>query len=252
MTVYLVGAGPGDPELLTLRAARLLATADVVVVDRLVDPRVLEMIAPGTHVIDAGKRSGAGDPTRAQARIIEQLLDLGRRHDTVVRLKGGDPFVFGRGAEELDALSDAGIDVEVVPGLTSALAVPALAGVAVTERGIAASVTIVSGHDVDAAVRTVVAAGADATCVLLMAVATRAAIAGGLIDAGRAECAPVAVIERGATREERRIATTLGELGALEVEAPAVLVLGAAAARLEVPAGPVPATRALAGAVRGS
>jgi len=144
MTVYLVGAGPGDPELLTLRAARLLATADVVVVDRLVDPRVLEMIAPGTHVIDAGKRSGAGDPTRAQARIIEQLLDLGRRHDTVVRLKGGDPFVFGRGAEELDALSDAGIDVEVVPGLTSALAVPALAGVAVTERGIAASVTIVS------------------------------------------------------------------------------------------------------------
>ena len=139
MTVYLVGAGPGDPDLLTVRAARLLARADVVVVDRLVDRRVLGLVAPGALVVDAGKLPGAGDADASQARVSALLVEHGARGATVVRLKGGDPFVFGRGAEELDALRAAGIDVEVVPGLSSALALPALAGVAVTERGVASS-----------------------------------------------------------------------------------------------------------------
>ena len=141
MTVYLVGAGPGDPDLLTVRAARLLGRADVVLVDRLVDRRVLRLVAPGALVVDAGKDVGDDDPAGAQARISALLVEHGARAATVVRLKGGDPFVFGRGSEELDALRDAGVDVEVVPGLSSALAVPALAGVPVTERGVASSVT---------------------------------------------------------------------------------------------------------------
>lgn len=246
MTVYLVGAGPGDPDLLTVRAARLLSSADVVVVDRLVDRRVLALASPGALVVDAGKAVG-DDPRAAQGRITAALLAHGRGGGTVVRLKGGDPYVFGRGIEELDALRDAGIEVEVVPGLSAALAVPALAGVPVTERGVASSVTVASGHDVEVAVRALLAASAEATVVLLMAVATRAAIAEAAIAGGRAASTPVAVIERGATTSERRVRTTLGDLGALDVAAPAVLVVGAVAARLVVEAteGPPP-PRALA------
>jgi uroporphyrin-III C-methyltransferase len=231
VTVYLVGAGPGDPDLLTVRAARLLAAADVVVVDRLVDRRVLALAAPAALVVDAGKHVG-DDAARAQARLNALLVDHGRRARTVVRLKGGDPFVFGRGSEELDALRAAGVDVEVVPGLSAALAVPALAGVPVTERGVAASVVVASGHDVVGAVRALLVAPCDQTVVLLMAIATRAAIAAGAIAGGRAGSTPVAVIERGATPAERRTITTLEHLAALAVSAPAVLVVGAVAARM--------------------
>jgi len=233
VTVYLVGAGPGDPDLLTVRAARLLSTADVIVVDRLVDRRALALAAPGTLVVDAGKAVG-DDPGAAQARITAALIVHGRGQGTVVRLKGGDPYVFGRGTEELDALRDAGIEVEVVPGLSAAFAVPALAGVPVTERGVASSVTVASGHDVEGAVRVLLAASEESTVVLLMAVATRAAIAARAIAGGRAASTAVAVVERGATPSERRVRTTLGGLGSLEVVAPAVLVVGAVAARLEV------------------
>jgi uroporphyrin-III C-methyltransferase len=233
VTVYLVGAGPGDPDLLTMRATRLLARADVVLTDRLVDPRVLRLVAPGALIVDVGKHTGDADPATAQARITAQLVEHGARGATVVRLKGGDPFVFGRGAEELDALRAAGIDVEVVPGLTSALALPALAGVPVTERGVASSVVVASGHDVDLAVRAVLAAPPDATVVLLMAVANRDAIAARLLDAGLAPSTAVAIIERGASPQERRVPTTLEHLGDAEVEPPAVLVVGAVAARLD-------------------
>lgn len=197
---------------------------------------------------DSGKHSGDGDPDGAQARITVTLIALSGRHDVVVRLKGGDPFVFGRGAEELDALHAARIAVQVVPGLTSALAVPALARVAVTERGVAGSVTIASGHDVDAAVRAVLAAPLDGTCVLLMAVATRAAIAERLIAAGRPAATPVAVVERGATPEERPFATTLGALGDVEVGAPAVLVVGVVATRLVVAVPSFPDAPSMVGA----
>ena len=131
-TVYLVGAGPGDPNLLTVRALRLLEAADVVIHDRLVDKRIMDLIAPWAERIDVGKRPGA--PADAQDRIHEVLIDAARRADTVIRLKGGDPFVCGRGGEEAEALRTGGIGCEVVPGITSAIAGPTAAGVPVTVR----------------------------------------------------------------------------------------------------------------------
>jgi uroporphyrin-III C-methyltransferase len=143
MTVYLVGAGPGDPGLLTRRGAELLGRAEVVLFDRLVDPRLLDLAPAGALRIDVGKRPGQ----RAhQDDIHALLLEHAQRASTVVRLKGGDPFVFGRGGEEAEVLLRAGVTFEVVPGVTSAFAAPASAGVPVTHRGLSSSVTVVSGH----------------------------------------------------------------------------------------------------------
>ena len=147
MTVYLVGAGPGDPGLLTRRGAELLAAADVVIVDRLVDRRLLEEVPEHATVILAGKHGHDPAASTTQEQINTLLLTHGATAEVVVRLKGGDPFVLGRGGEEVMALAEAGIDVEVVPGISSALAVPALAGVPVTHRGVSQAVTIVSGHN---------------------------------------------------------------------------------------------------------
>ena len=144
MTVYLVGAGPGDPDLLTIKAAKLLQRADVVIYDRLIEPAVLELAPPWAEMIDAGKRPGA--PANAQTRINDVLIDRGRRFECVVRLKGGDPFVFGRGGEEALELRAAGIDVEEVPGITSAIAAPAAAGIPVTMRGLSSGFTVITGH----------------------------------------------------------------------------------------------------------
>ena len=143
MTVFLVGGGPGDPGLLTLRGAEVLARADVVVHDRLADPRLLELARPGAERIDVGKSPGA--PV-AQEAINALLIDRGHDGATVVRLKGGDPFVFGRGGEEALALAAAGVPFEVVPGVTAAVAVPAYAGIPVTHRGLSTSFTVVTGH----------------------------------------------------------------------------------------------------------
>jgi uroporphyrin-III C-methyltransferase len=232
VTVYLVGAGPGDPELLTLKAARLISSADVVVTDRLVDHRVLAMIRDDAIVLDVGKHPGHGSPSAEQAEINALLVDHGRAGAIVVRLKGGDPFLFGRGAEEAAALADAGIPVEVVPGITSAFAVPALAGVPVTLRAVATAVTVATGHDVDGAVAAADSASSSTTLVLLMAVSNREAIAGKLMALGRDPETPVAAIERGATARERRVATTLGRLGETHLEAPAVIVIGPVASYL--------------------
>ena len=144
MTVHLVGAGPGDPELLTLRAARLLATADVVVHDRLAAP-VLAMVPPNVARIDVGKMPGG---SRTQSEINTLLVELGRAGLEVVRLKGGDPFVFGRGGEEAEALDHAGVRWEVVPGVSSAFAAAAAALVPVTHRGLSDAVTVVTGHPI--------------------------------------------------------------------------------------------------------
>ncbi|HZI44455.1 MAG TPA: uroporphyrinogen-III C-methyltransferase, partial [Ilumatobacter sp.] len=144
MTVYLVGAGPGDPDLLTLRAASLLARADVIVHDRLIDHRILAWAAPWAELIDVGKTPRS--PCHSQAEINRILVERGRTHDVVVRLKGGDPFVFGRGGEEAEMLVAAGIRVEVVPGVSSSIAAPAAAGIPVTMRGIASGVTVVTAH----------------------------------------------------------------------------------------------------------
>ena len=143
--VHVVGAGPGDPELLTLRAARLLGRADAVVYDRLVDPQLLELCPPGCRQIFAGKATG--NHMMSQSEINFLLIELARGGLEVVRLKGGDPFVFGRGGEEAQALAEAGVPFEIVPGVTSAVAAPAYAGVPVTHRGLASSVTFITAHE---------------------------------------------------------------------------------------------------------
>ena len=232
MTVYLVGAGPGDPGLLTRRAAELLARADVVVVDRLVDRRILSEVPVTARVIDVGKHPRNGGASVSQESINQMLLEHSQLSDCVVRLKGGDPFLFGRGGEELETLRAAGVACEVVPGVSSAFGLPALAGIPVTHRGTASMVTVVSGHDRDGAVcfKELPDTG---TVILMMAVENRAQIAQQLIDGGRAPSTSVAVIESGSTLRERRRLTTLAQLGELEVTAPAIMVVGEVAARLE-------------------
>ncbi len=233
MTVYLVGAGPGDPGLLTRRGSELLARADVVLHDRLVSRAVLDLAPPDAVMVDVGKEPDAAGGDR-QDEIARLLVHYGRSDRVVVRLKGGDPFVFGRGGEEVEVLRDAGIDWEVVPGVTSAFGVPAAAGIPVTQRGLASSVTVVTGRVGDAgtpgAVDWDALARAGGTLVVLMGVSTRAAIADELVAGGRDPGTPVAVIERGTGPAERVVRTTLGQLGSVEVDAPAVIVVGPVAA----------------------
>ncbi|HEX7443050.1 MAG TPA: uroporphyrinogen-III C-methyltransferase, partial [Acidimicrobiales bacterium] len=173
MTVALVGAGPGDPGLLTRRGAELLAGAEVVVYDRLIARELLDLAPAGAELIDVGK--GPGQSGR-QADINELLVDRGRSGRRVVRLKGGDPFVFGRGGEEAEALRQAGVDVEVVPGVSSAFAAPAAAGIPVTHRTVSTSVTVVTGHAGDPALPGVdweALGRLDGTLVILMGMGAR-------------------------------------------------------------------------------
>jgi uroporphyrinogen III methyltransferase/synthase len=227
MTVYLVGAGPGDPTLLTIRAAELLARADVVVYDRLVDERILELVAPSAKLIDVGKQPGE-DPS-VQDSINEVLISQAGLGSIVVRLKGGDPFVFGRGGEEASALEDAGVSYEIVPGVSSVTAAPAAAGVPLTMRGIASQVTIVTGHDpedVSGVIDWAALAKSTASLVIVMGVAKRAEIARALIEGGRRADTPVLVVEAASTPRQRSSRTTLDELGALVVHNPATIVVG--------------------------
>lgn len=225
MTVYLVGAGPGDPGLLTVRAAELLARAEVVVHDRLAETALLDLAPAAAERIDVGKAPGG--PVR-QDDINALLVEHGRAGREVVRLKGGDPFVFGRGGEEALALQAAGVPFEVVPGITSAVAVPAYAGVPVTHRGRATSFTVVTGHskqDVDWEAL----ARAGGTVVVLMGVAHRGDIAARLVAGGLAASTPVAAVMWGTRPEQRTLRTTLAGLSAADVAPPATLVIGAVA-----------------------
>lgn len=227
--VALVGAGPGDPDLLTMRAARLLAAADVVVHDALVGDGVLALVRPDAELIDVGKRPGRPVPQEMISALLVQLAADGRR---IVRLKGGDPYVFGRGGEEAQALVDAGVAFEVVPGISSALAAPAAAGVPLTQRGVAAAFTVVTGHrragepDVDWQAL----ARVGSTIVVLMGVAQRAAIAAELLAGGLAADTPVAAIHRATTEAQVAARGRLDELATMDVSSPAVLVIGAVAA----------------------
>ena len=200
--VALVGAGPGDPDLLTVKAARLLAAAEVVVHDALVGDGVLGLVPPTAELIDVGKRPGRPVPQELISTLLVELARAGRR---VVRLKGGDPFVFGRGGEEAQALLDAGIPFEVVPGITSAVAAPAAAGIPVTHRGVAAAFTVVTGHrragEPDVDWRSLARVGG--TVVVLMGVAQRGAIAAELMAGGLDPATPVAAV---------RSATTAGQV----------------------------------------
>jgi len=236
MTVYLVGAGPGHPELITVRGAALLGGAEVVIHDRLVGRELLALAPPGAEVLDVGRIPG-GPPH--QDHINRLLVEHGRRGGQVVRLKGGDPFVFGRGGEEAEALRAAGIAFEVVPGVTSATAAPAAAGIPVTHRGVATSVTVVTGRQGDPAAAPVdwtALARVGGTLVVLMGMGERVAIAGALLAAGRDPSTPVAVVHWGTTDRQRVVRTDLSGLAAVDLPPPATIVIGAVAA---LDAGPV-------------
>jgi uroporphyrin-III C-methyltransferase len=228
VTVHLVGAGPGHPDLLTLRAARLLAAADVVVHDRLVHPGVLDLVRPGAPRIDVGK--DAGD-SHLQERINATLVELGRVHDCVVRLKGGDPFVFGRGGEEMLALAEAGVPFEVVPGVTSSIGVPGVAGIPVTHRGASTAFAVFTAHEAEDAtegpVDWVVAARVP-TAVFLMGVERLPVIVSKLIAHGRRVDTPIAIVEQGTCDAERVTTGTLGTIlaRARDVRPPATIVVG--------------------------
>ena len=226
MTVYLVGAGPGDPGLLTMRGAEVLSRADVVVHDRLAEASLLDLAPRGAERIDVGKAPGG--PVR-QDDITALLVERGRRGQEVVRLKGGDPFVFGRGGEEALALAAEGIAFEIVPGVTSAVAVPAYAGVPVTHRGLSASFTVVTGHSrpaVEADVNWEALAQVGGTVVVLMGVAHRGLIAARLQAGGLPAGTPVVAVRWGTRPEQRTVRTTLAGLPAADIEPPATIVIG--------------------------
>ncbi len=225
--VYLVGAGPGDPGLLTLRAADLLGRADAVVYDRLIHPDVLARARKGARLVFAGKEGG-GEQTR-QEEINAVLIDQARMGRLVVRLKGGDPFVFGRGGEEAIALSEAGVPFEVVPGVSSGIAAPAAAGIPVTHRGVSGSVTFATGHRAADNPNWKHLAGSQ-TLVLFMAGRKLAEATSALIREGMAASAPAAVVVAGTWEGQRVVEGTLASIAALTVEAqvgsPALLVVG--------------------------
>jgi len=231
--VALVGAGPGDPGLLTLKAAQLLAECDVVLVDRLVDPAVLAHVRDGAEVVDVGKASWTGTAPR-QDEINTQLVARARDGKRVVRLKGGDPFVFGRGSEEAEALVAAGVPFEVVPGVTSAVAVPAYAGIPVTARGYTQDVCVVTGHldpdDPGSRVRWQALATGPGTLVILMGHDRLPLLAEGLIRFGRPADTPAACIERGTTPGQRVVVSTLERLAEdvarAGLQAPVATVVG--------------------------
>jgi uroporphyrin-III C-methyltransferase len=214
-----------------VRGAELLGRADVVVHDRLIPEELLALAAPGAELVDVGKAPGG---SIQQSEINRRLVELGRTGRLVVRLKGGDPFVFGRGGEEAEALIDAGVEFEIVPGVSSAFAAPAAAGIPVTHRGLATSVTVVTGTlgrpatgdgvDWEALGRT------GGTLVVLMGMSERTAIAAALIDSGRTPATPVAVVHWGTTRHQQVVRTTLADLASVELPAPSAIVIGPVAA----------------------
>ena len=232
MTAYLVGAGPGDPGLLTARALELIASADVILHDRLIPAAALAGARPGAEIVDVGK-VGGGDQV-PQAETTRLLVEHARAGRSVVRLKGGDPFVFGRGGEEAQALRAAGCDFEVVPGVTAGVAAPAYAGIPVTQRGAASAVAFVTGHEdpskPETAIDWAALAAFPGTLVFYMGVRQLPRIAEQLVAAGRDAAEPAAIVERGTLPDQRVLRTTLGALGAQEARAPAITVVGAVAA----------------------
>ena len=230
--VVIVGGGPGDPDLLTLRGYRALLDADVVVTDRLGPTGLLDLLPDEVEVIDVGKTPRG--PAPAQEEINDLLVRRARDGAVVVRLKGGDPFILGRGSEEVDACSAAGVAVDVIPGLTSATAAATIAGVPLTERGTTQQFTVASGHvppdDPRSSVDWSLLAASDATLVLLMAVANLRAIAEALMAGGRKPQTPAVIVENASLPLQRVIPATLGELAdvaaAHDVVPPATVIIG--------------------------
>jgi uroporphyrin-III C-methyltransferase len=224
--LFLIGAGPGDAELLTVKAARVLGECDVVLYDRLTTPEVLALARRDAQLIYVGKHDG--EQEREQARIFELILEHALAGRSVARLKGGDPLVFGRGAEEWERALEHGIAVEMIPGVSSAIAVPGLAGIPLTFREVSRSFAVVTGHwKTETNMDWKPYAGVD-TLVILMGTKRRVPIAAALIGAGRKESEPVAFVERGSMAEERVVETDLAAVarGEVEVSGPAVMVVG--------------------------
>ncbi|HEV3230746.1 MAG TPA: uroporphyrinogen-III C-methyltransferase [Candidatus Dormibacteraeota bacterium] len=230
LPVSLVGAGPGDPELLTVRAARLLAAADAVFHDELVSPAVLALARPEAELVAVGHR--AGRRRRPVAEVVAAMARAARAGRRVVRLKGGDPYLFGRGAEEAEELLRLGLAFEVVPGISSALAGPAAAGIPLTHRELASSVTIVTGHaaEGEGRVRWDRLATASDTLVVLMGAGRLAALAEDLVAAGRDPATPAAVVMAATTPGQRQVVAPLAAIAeaaaAAGLEPPALLVVG--------------------------
>jgi len=229
--VFLVGAGPGDPKLLTLKAVEVLREADVVVYDRLVSKEILEFAPEDAEKIYVGKSSDKHE--LSQEKINELLVNKALDGKKVVRLKGGDPFVFGRGGEEAEALADSEIVFEVVPGVTSAVAAPAYAGIPLTHRDYASSVAVVTGHqaaDAESPIDWGRLAGSVDTIVVLMGVGSLESTANDLIEGGLSPNMSAAVIEWGTTEKQRILLGTLGtiaeEVREKNVKPPAVIVIG--------------------------
>lgn len=229
--VSLVGAGPGDPDLLTIRAARLIGQAEVVFVDRLVGKGVIELISSAAEIVYVGKSKG--EHSVPQGEIHRRMIEAAKAGRRVVRLKGGDPFIFGRGGEELEALRAAGIEVEIVPGISSALGCAAAAQIPLTHRDMAQAVTFVTGHaalgqEPDLAWRAL--AQANQTVVVFMGVGTAGTIAARLVAAGRDPATPVAVIENGTRANEIAAFGSLGDVADLisstGINGPALLIIG--------------------------
>jgi len=232
--IYLVGAGPGDPKLLTMRAHRLLQYADVIVYDRLVSDAVLDLARRDAEMIYAGKASGAH--AMAQDDISALLIKLGRQGKQVIRLKGGDPFLFGRGGEEMLAVEAAGLACHIVPGITAAAGIGAATGIPLTHRGIAQSVTYITGHGKDGAVQAdwQTLARNRQTIVVYMGLAALPRITTQILDHGLAGTTPVTLVENGTTPDQRVLAGTLGDIAdivrARDVTGPALTIIGDVAA----------------------
>ena len=227
--VLLVGAGPGDPDLLTRKAERAIKSADVVLYDKLVDERIIALVPEKIELIDVGK-----DPDHhkvPQQQINDLLVKYAKKGKKVVRLKGGDPYVFGRGGEEAEELVAHGIDVEIVPGIPSAVAVPAYAGIPVTHRKYASTFTVITGHEAAGnELNWDVLAQLDGTLVILMGVGTLAENVAKLIASNKPAQTPAAIIAHGTTSRQKVVVGTLANIAlkaeAASVEAPAVLVVG--------------------------
>ncbi|MCI0338696.1 MAG: uroporphyrinogen-III C-methyltransferase [Acidobacteria bacterium] len=230
--VYLVGAGPGDPGLLTLKGRDLIAAADCVIYDYLVNPKILEHAAPRAELIYVGKRGVESSWT--QAEINRLLIEKADEHSIIVRLKGGDPFIFGRGGEEAEVLVDAGIEWEVVPGVTAGSSVAAYAGIPITHRGLSSSVAFVTGHEDPSKPQSAIrweslATGVD-TLVFFMGVSRIGEIADQLLQYGRSSDTPVAVIRWGTYDHQETYISTLAQVADLvgreRITAPALIVVG--------------------------
>lgn len=228
MTVYLVGAGPGDPGLITVRGKELLEKADAVVFDRLANSVLLEYVPKDAVFVSAGKGPGSVDLT--QDEINQKLVELSKTYKNIVRLKGGDPYVFGRGGEEAQVLIENSIAFEVVPGITSAISAPAYAGVPVTQRGVATNFTVVTGHEDPTKpaeqVKWSDLAKIEGTIIVLMGVGNRSAISAALIAGDKKPETPVAIVRNGTLNKQEVIRTTLNELENVSAKSPSVMVIG--------------------------